>query len=110
MGIVKHKIRLNFIIVIIYYYLYPPRQIKDYNTKKVTIATPATTQLPLESQRINKPDKTKMPCPICEDLASYISQEIVNNTNITTRKINSKTKIQNSESNNTQDLAALFLN
>jgi len=29
--------------------------------------------------------------------------------NITTRKLNSKTKTQNSESNNTQNLAALFL-
>jgi len=45
-----------------------------------------------------------------EKAASYISQEIENNTNITTRKLNSKTKTQNSESNNTQNLAALFLN
>jgi len=44
--------------------LYLPRQIKDYNIKKVTIATPATTQLPLASQQLNKPDKTKIPCPI----------------------------------------------
>ena len=110
--------------------LYLPRQIKDYNTKKVNMATIAIIQLPLSSQQLKKPDKTKIPCPICGDLAkpgsgltshqrlnkrciekaaSYISQEIVNNTNITTRKINSKTKTQNSESNNTQNLAALFL-
>jgi hypothetical protein len=108
-----------------------PRQIKDYNTKKVNMATIAIIQLPLSSQQLKKPDKTKIPCPICGDLAkpgsgltshqrlnkrciekaaSYISQEIVNNTNITTRKLNSKTKTQNSESNNTQNLAALFLN
>jgi hypothetical protein len=45
-----------------------------------------------------------------EKAASYISQEIENNTNITTRKLNSKTKTQNSESNNTQNLAELFFN
>jgi len=111
--------------------LYLPRQIKDYNTKKVNMATISIIQLPLSSQQLKKPDKTKIPCPICGDLtkpgsgltshqrlnkrciekaASYISQEIVNNTNITTRKLNSKTKTQNSESNNTKNLAALFLN
>jgi hypothetical protein len=97
------------------------------------MATIAIIPLPLSSQQLKKPDKTKIPCPICGDLAkpgsgltshqrlnkrciekaaSYISQEIVNNsnTNITSRKLNSKTKTQNSESNNTQNLAALFLN
>ena len=96
------------------------------------MATIAIIQLPLSSQQLKKADKTKIPCPICGDLAkpgsrlshqrlnkrciekaaSYISQEIVNNsnTNITSRKLNSKTKTQNSESNNTQNLAALFLN
>jgi len=86
--------------------------------------TIAIIQLPLSSQQLKKPDKTKIPCPICGDLAkpgsglkshqrlnkrciekaaSYISQEIVNNTNITTRKLNSKTKTQNSATNNKQN-------
>ncbi len=63
-------------------------------------------QLPLSSQKLKKPVKTKIPCPVCGDLtkpgsgltshqrlnercieeaASYITQEIVNNTNITSR-------------------------
>ncbi len=49
--------------------LYLPRQIKDYNTKKVNMATIAIIQLPLSSQQLKKQDKTKIPYPICEDLA-----------------------------------------
>ena len=41
--------------------LFLPRQLKDYNTKKVTIANPVTTQLPLTSQQLNKPEKQKNP-------------------------------------------------
>jgi len=48
--------------------LYLPRQIKDHNTKKVNMATISIIQLPLSSQKLKKPDKTKIPCPICEDL------------------------------------------
>ena len=94
------------------------------------MATISIIQLSLPSQQLKKSDKTKIPCPICGDLtkpgsdltshqrlnkrciekaASYISQEIVNNINITTRKLNSKTKTQNSEPSNTQNLVALFL-
>ena len=111
--------------------LYLPRQLKDYNTKKVITTNPTTTQLSLTSQQLNKPEKTKIPCPICgvfvkpgsgltshqrinkqciDQAATYTSKEILNSENITTRKTNSKHKAKNSETTNIPDPAVLFLN
>jgi hypothetical protein len=41
------------------------------NTKKVNMATISIIQLPLSSQQLKKPDKTKIPC-LCGDLDSNI--------------------------------------
>jgi len=111
--------------------LYLPRQLKDYNTKIVTIVAPTPSQPTPASRQLTKPEKTKISCSICNHLvkpgsgltshqrisklcmkkaATYTSQEILNSTNITVRKSNSNQKTSNSATINIHipDSAALF--
>ena len=111
--------------------LYLPRQLKDYNTKKVITTNPATTQLSLTSQQLKYLAKNKNTLPnigvfvkpgsgltshqrinkqCIDQAATYTSKEILNSENITTRKTNSKHKAKNSETTNIPDPAVLFLN
>ena len=111
--------------------LYLPRQLKDYNTKIVTIVAPTPSQPTPASRQLTKPEKTKISCSICNHLvkpgsgltshqrisklcmekaATYTSQEILNSINITVRKSNSNQKTSNSATIKIHipDSAALF--
>ena len=48
--------------------LYLPRQLKDYNTKIVTIVAPTPSQPTPASRQLTKPEKNKISCPICNHL------------------------------------------
>jgi len=109
--------------------LYLPRQLKDYNTKIVTIVAPIPSQPTPAFCQLAKPEKTKILCPICNHLvkpgseltthqrisnlciekaATYISLEILNSTNITVRKWNSYQKTLNNATINIPDSADLL--